>query len=142
MQAFLKVKRKISYSEFSTCVAFISGSTQQNGLLCRTWLSNTWFIGRHSPLLHSWWTWIMDHCIVLFCLPLNCSQYSALGNYNQTTGASSQNETYFAPQRICLYQFTFVMVHPGKPKCITIMSCKTTAQRFPVNKQKDDINSK
>lgn len=33
----------------------------------------------------------------LFCLPLIPSQYSALGNYNQSAGASLQNETYFAP---------------------------------------------
>lgn len=97
MQAFLKVKWKTSHSEFSTCVVFISG--RKEALLAK------WpFHIELGHQIHGSLAGTLPSCFhhrrdygSLHCLPLSPSQYSALGNYNQLTGASLQNETYFAP---------------------------------------------
>lgn len=72
----------------------------------RSTLSKTVFYVEQGYLIHGSLSGTLPSCTrcrhglwitALFFLPLNPSQYSALGNYNQSTGASLQNETYFAP---------------------------------------------
>lgn len=71
----------------------------------RSSLSETAFYVKRGRQTHGSLAGPLPFCIhgrcglwitVLFCLPLSPSQYSALGNHGQSTGASLQNETYFA----------------------------------------------